>query len=494
MTLLHLETRLPAALSFRTNQVLLLVCLALASSVSHAQATRTITTVQSATDDAEERLRSNSTSYTALFSSDLEMTQDRGLTQTVGVRFAGIDIPSGAVVKNAYIQFTTDETNSEPTNLTIGMLDTLDSATFTTDSFSGSAMASTTVQWTPGPWEIRYQAGMEQRTPDLSQMIQEVIEREDINGTLDPLNLSFVITGTGERTALSYDKIPAGAPKLYLQYTRNGGNAAPYGVAGSNQVIDFPDTYTLAEAVVTDDGLPANSELTYEWSGFGNNPDTVRFEPSPFVLQPTAVFAEPGQYFLQLTAYDGQFPSSFRMRVEVLETGPNPTRFTRIASASDDAEERADGTVSRFSSDLELVRDNGQNQTVGLRFTPVRVPQGVVIESAYVQFTVDTIDSELTELVIRGEDNSSASTFDAEQFGITNRSLTEASVQWSPPAWTNTNDRGVDQRTADLSPIIQEIVNRSDWSLNSSLALIISGSGKRTADSGNAELVISYRQ
>jgi hypothetical protein len=44
------------------------------------------------------------------------------------------------------------------------------------------------------------------------------------------------------------------------------------------------------------------------------------------------------------------------------------------------------------SSDLELVYDGG-DQTVGMRFTGVAIPQGTSISDAHVQFQVDETPS-----------------------------------------------------------------------------------------------------
>jgi hypothetical protein len=40
-----------------------------------------------------------------------------------------------------------------------------------------------------------------------------------------------------------------------------------------------------------------------------------------------------------------------------------------------------------------------------------------------------------------------------------------------------------DQRTTDIAPIIQEIVNRPGWSSGNSLVIIVSGTGERVAES-----------
>ena len=53
-----------------------------------------------------------------LSSSDLELIND-GNNQVVGVRFASLNIPKGATITNAYLQFKVDEISSIATNLSI---------------------------------------------------------------------------------------------------------------------------------------------------------------------------------------------------------------------------------------------------------------------------------------------------------------------------------------------------------------------------------------
>ena len=52
-------------------------------------------------------------------------------------------------------------------------------------------------------------------------------------------------------------------------------------------------------------------------------------------------------------------------------------------------------------------------------------------------------------------------------------------------AWTTIGEAGPNQRTPNISAVIQEIVNRSGWALGNSLAVIVTGTGKRVAESFN---------
>lgn len=155
---------------------------------------------------------------------------------------------------------------------------------------------------------------------------------------------------------------------------------------------------------------------------------------------------------------------------------------SRVAASTDDAEEGASGRVYRASTDLELVYD-GSAQTVGLRFVKVAVPRGATITGAYVQFKTDERTSVSTALTIRGQAADSAPTFSSTSKNVSSRPRTAASVAWSPPAWKKVGEAGPGQRTPNLAPVVQEVVNRSGWASGNALAFIVTGKGKRVAES-----------
>ena len=162
---------------------------------------------------------------------------------------------------------------------------------------------------------------------------------------------------------------------------------------------------------------------------------------------------------------------------------PPGTIEKTVAIGSDDAEERqSSGTMIRFGGDLELVDDGSKEQKVGTRFTGLLIPDGATITAAYVQFQADETDSGNASITINGEASDNAGTFTSTPFDISARPLTNASVAWSPPAWTSLGEAGLDQRTSDLSAIIQEIVNRPGWTSGNSIVLIFDGTGQRTAE------------
>jgi hypothetical protein len=154
-----------------------------------------------------------------------------------------------------------------------------------------------------------------------------------------------------------------------------------------------------------------------------------------------------------------------------------------IAAENDDAEQRAgSGEMKLNSSDLEMTKASS-TQVVGLRFTNITVPRGSTITASWVQFRADEDNSRNTTLNINGQAANNASTFIDNDFNISSRARTENSVVWMPVPWEDEGAEGPDQRTPSLNLVLSEIINRPGWQSGNALAIIISGLGKRVADS-----------
>ena len=119
-----------------------------------------------------------------------------------------------------------------------------------------------------------------------------------------------------------------------------------------------------------------------------------------------------GLHTVTASATDSAGATSFQVVVVNIigpPTGPTTVNI-RVANGTDDAEESATGGVSLTSSDLELVADS-TNQTVGLRFTGVAVPQWATILNAWIQFHADGSASAPVSLTMRGQEADSPTTF-----------------------------------------------------------------------------------
>jgi hypothetical protein len=152
---------------------------------------------------------------------------------------------------------------------------------------------------------------------------------------------------------------------------------------------------------------------------------------------------------------------------------------SRIAAANDDVEEFANGFMYLHSSDLELVEDD-TNQHVGMRWIGVGIPRGASITSAWIQFTAKSSGSTPTHLELFGLATDNAPAFTTTTADLSGRALTTADADWIPPAWV-AGAAGADQRSPDLSAVIQAIVNRPGWNSGNALGIAVIGTGKRTA-------------
>jgi len=159
----------------------------------------------------------------------------------------------------------------------------------------------------------------------------------------------------------------------------------------------------------------------------------------------------------------------------------------RISVGSDDAEEKPSGGIRLSSGDLDITEDGSGPQVVGMRFPALNIPPGAFIQQASLQFQADESNTIATSLTIQAEASDDASPFQDINSDLTVRPTTSASVSWTPTSWTR-GEAGPNQKTPDLASLIQEIVNRPGWAAGNALAFLITGTGKRTAESfeGNA--------
>jgi hypothetical protein len=168
--------------------------------------------VRSSGDDVEE----HPNGWLYVNSSDLELVQDGSATQKVGIRFTGVAVPKGAVIVNAWVQFTVDEYSTGSVSVRIRGNDVGNAAGFS-GSYGVSSRVATgaSVMWSPPDWVSVGEAGVNQRTPSLVPLVQALVNRAD----WAPGNaMAFLIDGSGWRTAESYDGSPPTAPLLHIEY------------------------------------------------------------------------------------------------------------------------------------------------------------------------------------------------------------------------------------------------------------------------------------
>lgn len=149
--------------------------------------------LRDAADDAEEFLvpsRANPERWPAGFtfvgSSDLELGYDPSHgPQSVAVRFSGVGVPAGAKIAHASVVFTADGDSGDHLQVTIAGERSPDAARFVQDpdgvgsrGLTRRPRTDTTVTWV---LEERWSRGSEYITPDLTDVLQEIVDLEGWN-------------------------------------------------------------------------------------------------------------------------------------------------------------------------------------------------------------------------------------------------------------------------------------------------------------------------
>lgn len=227
---------------------------------------------------------------------------------------------------------------------------------------------------------------------------------------------------------------------------------------------------------------PDGDPLTYGATGL---PPGLTIDAGSGLISGSIASGAAGSYAVEVTVGDGATVDGSDTFTWVVAAAGSTIVRRPVAASNDDAEESAAGAVNLNSVDLELVADGARgNQTVGMRFTGVAVPKNAVIIDAYVQFQVDRATSVATSLTVQGQAADNPATFSTASLNLSSRPRTSHSVMWGPvPAWPTAGAAGPDQRTPDLSSVVQEVVNRPGWANGNPMVIIITGSGKRVAES-----------
>ena len=136
--------------------------------------------IASQNDDAEESITNGGA--IDLGSSDLEMPYENAgqdNNQIIGLRFVNVEIPKGATIADAYVEFTCDETKDGtlPVSLLIeGQLDPNPGEfTATVNDVSNRARTAAQVVWVPVEWTT---VGQKDQTANIASVIQEIVNQD----------------------------------------------------------------------------------------------------------------------------------------------------------------------------------------------------------------------------------------------------------------------------------------------------------------------------
>jgi hypothetical protein len=119
-----------------------------------------------------------------------------------------------------------------------------------------------------------------------------------------------------------------------------------------------------------------------------------------------------------------------------------------------------------------------------LAFRTSPSPVDSIISSAYIQFKSAGNDNDTLDITIYGEDVDDAPSLSTSNNYLSDRTPTTATVSWAPSNWSDNNL----YNTADLSSIIQELIDRDGWSSGNDIVIVFESNNtgqKLRADSGN---------
>ena len=193
-------------------------------------------------DDAEEAITGPFAGNVQRSSSDLEIGNENGTEQWVGLRFQDIQIPAGAIITSATIQFTAEDTDVG--NLIVPILGELSLAPEEfrdVTPLTGRPLTTASVSWDIQPW---FPGDRNERTttPNIAAVLQEIVDQP---GWAQGNPLAFIIQNepndTSERLAVSFDGNPADAATLTVEFVPGELN---------------PQTYAVVQGIQSLGGLP----------------------------------------------------------------------------------------------------------------------------------------------------------------------------------------------------------------------------------------------
>ena len=135
-----------------------------------------------------------------------------------------------------------------------------------------------------------------------------------------------------------------------------------------------------------------------------------------------------------------------------------------LSNNADDAEQNG----SRLVNNGKALDFSQNRQTVALRFSNVKIPQGAKIKAATISFTAIAADSAPVKLQVRAENTDNAAPFGNS---VSDRPRTSAVAAWNPKPW----HRGLAIRTWNLSSVVQKVVSRGGWNSGNALAFYVTG-------------------
>ncbi|MHC4501330.1 MAG: hypothetical protein ACYS21_19735, partial [Planctomycetota bacterium] len=183
--------------------------------------------VAASSDDAEEHVLEGG-KMEGLSSSDLELGYENGSSlQTIGIRLLDIQVPHGSIITSAWVQFDADDVDNDYHLLDVSLIIEGEGGpnpvTFSENAgdITSRLVTTASVVWDVPQWTVKHGQGPEEQTPDISAIIQEIVDQPDwVAG--NAIVLLFRDNpdkpSAGTREAESFDGTADAAPLLHIEF------------------------------------------------------------------------------------------------------------------------------------------------------------------------------------------------------------------------------------------------------------------------------------
>lgn len=304
-----------------------------------------------------------------------------------------------------------------------------------------------------------------------------------------PNNGSFFLTSSGYSCALAPASLtpPAGRPKAQCSNnaaltTLNLRNSSA-GTTALLQIpaVNHPASYTITSAYI---------ELTPTNNQSNNNRPTldisIERSKTPAALNDSNLLSPPGntRSFINSSTRASSWQSGQTAQFDItnslkdlLDDDGNPIGDMIIALRAREnrdynfsAQGAAAGVMPRVVINYSAPSTQTEQRMGALRFQNVGIPRGATIETAVLSFTPAASNSDPITFSVKAESADDANVFTATNLSA--RSKTTATVSWSAPEWINDNPP-VAVAGPNVLSLVQEVVNRSNWCGNNSMAFYL---------------------
>lgn len=418
------------------------------------------------------------------------------------MRFQNVDILPGSEIVGARLKVGVGaSTIKAKMNGVLRAQDVGDAADFTSPSVRIPNMTKTQAS-IPWSWQAGDcgPAGAFHASPDISAVVQEIVDRQDWR-----IDNALAILYSGDRTT-SQDvpffacESPYSARAARLEITcgllepailpPTVDQAVP---VAADAVIETPFNSSLTVTLpATDDDLPdPPGRLTYiiaALPGHGTLQDSQGKPITGSAVLPgfsNQVVYKPAKDFMgpdTFTFYvdDGAIPeSSGESNIAMVRVMVRPpltkklSSTTYVKASEDDAYATRQDTSNKYTQPTLLVGLN----SAGMRFTNIAIPQGSKIISARLTVRVSMWLPQGVAGVVQAESTGNAAGFSENDRIVGSLPLTDAFVDWiwSPGSYYGDwNNRGTVCLSPDIGQVVQEVVDRPDWTSGNAIALVLS--------------------